>query len=60
LEIKGIHVGFWWKQQKERDHKSGQGVSEQIIQDRVQWWTVLDPVTNLRVQSNIRKFFNKD
>jgi hypothetical protein len=31
-----------------------------LVQYRGQWWTLLDTVTNLRVQSNIRKFFSED
>jgi hypothetical protein len=28
---RGIHIGYWWQNQKERDHKEDQDVSEGII-----------------------------
>jgi hypothetical protein len=28
---RGIHTGYWWESQKERDHYDVQGISDWII-----------------------------
>jgi hypothetical protein len=36
MEGRGMHIGFWWESQKERDHQEDLDVSERIILE----WTL--------------------
>jgi hypothetical protein len=58
---RGMHIGYWWESQKERDHWEDQNVGGCTIlgwdgvdwidmaQDRDQWRALLNTVLSLRV-----------
>jgi hypothetical protein len=60
---RGMHIGYWWESQKERDHWEDQDVGGWTIlkwgwggkdwldlaQDRDQWWALVNTIINLRV-----------
>jgi hypothetical protein len=31
MERRGMHIGFWWGTQKERDHEEDQDISGRIL-----------------------------
>jgi hypothetical protein len=34
-ERRGMHIGFWWENQKERDHQKDQDIGGRIIFKRI-------------------------
>jgi hypothetical protein len=61
---RGMHVGYWWENRKERDHWEDQGVGGwvdlreigwdgmdwvDVAQDRDQWRALVNTVMNLKV-----------
>jgi hypothetical protein len=63
LGRRGMHTGYWWEIQKERDHREDQDVGEWTIlkwvlerydwidlaRDRNQWRTLVKTIMKLRV-----------
>jgi hypothetical protein len=38
---RGMHIGYWWKSPKERDHKEDQDIGGRILDRMVVVWTGL-------------------
>jgi hypothetical protein len=62
---RGMHIGYWWEIQKERERPRRRWVDKikmdlreigwdgmdwiDLAQDRDQWWALLNTVMNLRI-----------